>query len=123
MSDSKAGSSSSGAHRADAKGSDFYSDDSKGSHGDHKSTSADVMGGGDGACFADCPRVEVHTIELEPRGCVPIHAPLELKIGFELERGIDDAYWQIQFLVDTTFKRLIVRLGQTERECYPDGLV
>jgi hypothetical protein len=108
MSDSKASSSS--AHQADAKGgTPQYTSDSKGSSGDHKSSADDSKGGED---FADCPRVEVHTIELEPKGCVPIHAPLELKIGFELERDLEDAYWQVFTSAAALLRRCAVMLLQ-----------
>lgn len=69
----------------------------------------------------DVPRVNVLRIDVGQRGVVPISAPLELRIEFELDRDVVAASWVVQFLVDSSHSRLIKVLGETSVEDYPDG--
>lgn len=52
---------------------------------------------------------------------VELSAELDLRISFELDRDVIAGYWVVQFLVDTSSRRIIKVLGQTDVEDYPEG--
>ncbi len=67
------------------------------------------------------PKITVTSIKVNPVGEADIASFLSIKISFELDRDVVAGYWQIQFLVDSTHKRIIHILGETPVEDYPDG--
>jgi hypothetical protein len=69
----------------------------------------------------DVPLVTITAIDIRPQGIVPVTAPIDLSIQFELDRDVVAAYWVVQFLVDSCHSRLINVLGETNVEDYPDG--
>lgn len=70
---------------------------------------------------SDPPKLTVTAIQVNPKEKVEISSFLELKITFELDRDVVAAYWVVQFLVDSCYKRIIKQLGETPVEDYPDG--
>mmetsp|Transcript_26621 Transcript_26621/g.39552 ORF Transcript_26621/g.39552 Transcript_26621/m.39552 type:complete len:178 (+) Transcript_26621:96-629(+) len=71
-------------------------------------------------CF-DVPQIDVTAIHIEPSRKSCITDPLELSIGFALDRDVVAGYWEVKFLVDSANKRIIKILGRTPVEDYPDG--
>lgn len=75
----------------------------------------------DGNGSVDLPQINVTSIKITPDGEVDISSPLKLKIIFELDRDVSAGYWSVQFLVDSSHRRIIKVLGETPTEDYPDG--
>jgi len=65
--------------------------------------------------------VNVISINIAPTEEVDLTAEIDLRISFELDRDVIAGYWMVQFLVDTTSRRIIKVLGQTDVEDYPEG--
>ena len=65
--------------------------------------------------------VNVLSINIAPLEEVDLSAELDLQITFELDRDVIAGYWVVQFLVDTSSRRIIKLLGQTDVEDYPEG--
>jgi hypothetical protein len=63
----------------------------------------------------------VLSINIAPSDAVDLSAALDLRISFELDRDVIAGYWVVQFLVDTSSRRVIKVLGQTDVEDYPEG--
>lgn len=69
----------------------------------------------------DPPKINILSIKINPNDEVELSSPLELRITFELDRDVVAGYWIVQFLVDSSHKRVIKILGETTVEDYPDG--
>jgi hypothetical protein len=67
------------------------------------------------------PKINILSIKINPHEEVEFTSSLQLKIAFELDRDVVAAYWVVQFLVDSSHKRVIKVLGETAVEDYPDG--
>lgn len=65
--------------------------------------------------------MDVTDIIIIPEEKTDISNPLSLTINFSLDRDVVAAYWIIKLLVDSSFKRIIMKLGETKVEDYPDG--
>lgn len=66
-------------------------------------------------------KIEITKINIEPSGVVDLSSPLELNIGFELDKDTNESYWIIKLLVDSCDKRIIKILGKTDVEDYLEG--
>jgi hypothetical protein len=68
----------------------------------------------------DQPIVQINAIKINPSEGLLTEA-LRLEINFELDRDVVAGYWEVKFLVDSSHKRVIKILGQTDVEDYVDG--
>lgn len=101
------------AKRVSSKGTD--DDDDLECYDDDKAS------GGGGSKQNNCIHVNVLSINIAPSDAVDLSAALDLRISFELDRDVIAGYWVVQFLVDTSSRRVIKVLGQTDVEDYPEG--
>ena len=108
MSSKDDGSKAFSGHKADSKSDAKHTDSSM--SGDKSEGKGPVH-----------PVVNVLSIDVQPSGCVEIGSPFDLQIEFELDRAVEEAYWQVQFLVDSGYNRIITKLGRTSPEYYADG--
>lgn len=103
-----------------SKGGRSEHKESKDCYDSKESKYDDDMGGGS-EFSPDLPKINVTSIKITPDGEVDLTSPLKLKIIFELDRDVVAAYWAVQFLVDSSYRRIIKVLGETPVEDYPDG--
>jgi len=110
-------------YKSDYKGSETRNDDKKAlskADVDEELILSDEKGYGEEAEF-DVPVVEILDIDIQPNAAVEVSSPLHLRIKFNLDRDVVAAYWSIKLLVDSSHKRIIILLGDTDVEDYPDG--
>lgn len=74
----------------------------------------------DGYDKPEPPKIDVTSVKFDPVEA-ELTAALRLNIVFELDRDAVAAYWVVQFLVDSSHRRIIKILGETPVEDYPDG--
>lgn len=104
------------AKRVSSKGTD--DDDDVDCYDDDKASGG---GGSNYNTQNNCIHVNVLSINIAPSDEVDLSAGLDLRISFELDRDVIAGYWVVQFLVDTSSRRVIKVLGQTDVEDYPEG--
>ncbi|CAN0011163.1 unnamed protein product, partial [Phaeothamnion confervicola] len=68
----------------------------------------------------DVPHVEVLAATAGPNNC-EVQEALDFDMEFELDAGVDDACWEIKFVVDSVNARHVVILGRTPTRRYPRG--
>merc|ERR1712129_500906 len=65
--------------------------------------------------------VQVESITLNPATECSFIDPFELKIVFSTDRELQSYCWKLSYTVDTSKRRKIVELGNTDLVTYPPG--
>jgi len=66
------------------------------------------------------PEIQVSKIEIEPN-CCELNAEVKLTIHFETPVDLNDAYFDLKYIVDVAAKRHIIELGESKHEKYTAG--